>query len=391
MYSPGLPKKLEDEYVFLTERLVSLATYGIALFLACYLMGAVARKQYRAILFIYLIALSAFAFFYQPYVTADLYRLREYMEWWIHKPWSDIFSYALRNSAPTWVLYSYILRQLDNINWLQTVTCLWCFGNVFYIVSHEIERNDIHGRNKGLMLFFVMAVGALFLQAISGIRTMLGISIVAFCFYRETIEEKPLVPHLILYLFAALLHSASMILVISRFVFLVIQYKETSKKLLMSLLVLLLGAFSVYYLRDYISGSFEYGQRYLLNKNEYTYFWEILIGLFETIQTVYVLRIFRRRFRYAEGIDGYNAIWKLCTIWTVISVIALPFSYSIFRRYTIFCTIIAIPLLGKLLENEQEINREKSNFIRLVWTLSLIIFAISGVRGDLCGYKFFVL
>lgn len=377
--------------MFLTERLVSLATYGLTLALACWLVGSTARKQYKFVIVAYLIVLGAFAFFYQPYITADLYRLREYMEWWIHKPLNEIIPYSLRNSAPTWVLYSYFLRQLDNINWLQTVTCLWTFGNAFYIVIHEIEYDEVQGRNKGIMLFFVMAIGALFLQAISGIRTMLGISIVAFCFYRETIEKKSLVPHMILYLFAALLHSASMILVISRFVFLVIQYKEPIKKVLMSMLVLALGAFSLYYLRDYIQGSFEYGQRYLLNRNEYTYIWEIIIGLFETVQTGYVLYQFRRRFRYAEGMEGYSAIWKFCTLWTVISVIALPFSYSIFRRYTIFCTLIAVPLLGKLIEDEQESEHSRSPMLRTIWMLSLIIFAISGVRGDLCGYKFFVL
>ena len=376
--------------MFLTERFVSLATYGLILAFACWLVGSTARKQYKFVVIVYLLVLGAFAFFYRPYVTADLYRLREYMEWWIHKPLNEIFSYSLRNSAPTWVLYSYFLRQLDNINWLQTATCLWNFGNAFYIIIHEIEHDDVRGHNKGLMLFFVMAVGALFLQTISGIRTMLGISIVAFCFYRETIEKKSFVTHMILYLFAALLHSAAMILVISRFVFLVIQYKEPTKKVLMSMLVLVLGAFSLYYLKDYISGSFEYGQRYLLNKNEYIYIWEIIIGLFETIQTVYVLYQFRRRFRYTDGMEGYSAVWKFCTLWTIISVVALPFSYSIFRRYTIFCTIIAVPLLGKLVEYEQE-NDVRTPMLRTLWILSFIIFAISGVRGDLCGYKFFVL
>lgn len=376
--------------MFLTERLISLATYGLALALFCWLVGSTARKQYKLVMVAYLIVLGAFAFSYQPYITADLYRLREYMEWWIHKPLNEIFSYSLRNSAPTWVLYSYFLRRLGNINWLQTINCLWTFGNTFYIIIHEIDHDNVHGRDRGLMLFFVMAVGAFFLQTISDIRTMLGISIVAFCFYRETVEKKLLLPHMILYLFAALLHSASMILVISRFMFLVIQYKEPTKKILMSILVLALGAFSLYYLRDYISGSFEYGQRYLLNRNEYTYIWEIIIGLFETFQTGYVLYQFRRRFRYTEGMDSYLAVWKFCVLWTVISIIALPFSYSIFRRYTIFCTLIAVPLVGKLIEDEQE-SEVKTPMLRTLWMLSFIIFAISGVRGDLCGYKFFVL
>lgn len=334
--------------------------------------------------------LCIFAFNYKPYVTADLYRLRQYITYWTEKSLQDLISYALRHSAPEWVFYSYFLNKLGNINWLQTITCLWCFGNVFYIISHEIERNALKGKSRSLPLLYVMAIGAFYLQTISGIRSMLGLSIIALCLYRETIENKSLLSHMLLYLFAALLHSSAMPLVVARFVFLIIQYKSASKKILLSVLVLGLGLFSIYYLRDFINEALNVGQSYLFGEREYTYIWEIVIGLAETVSTCYVLHRFRVCYAGVKEMDAYSSMRIFCVVWTVISIVALPFSYAIFRRYTMFCTLISVPLLTKVLQYEEEAE-EKSKFFTWVWALSMIIFIISGVRGDLCGYKFFVL
>ena len=166
--------------MFLLERTTSLLIYAFALFIAYKLIAKVAKKQYKVVLFYISNCVGLFAFNYKPYITADLYRLREYIEYWIHKDWVGMIKYAVGTSTPTWVLYSYIVSKLGDINWLQTITCLWCFGNVFYVVSHEIERNEIQGVFKSGVLFYVMAVGTFYLQTISGIRSMLGISIVFF-------------------------------------------------------------------------------------------------------------------------------------------------------------------------------------------------------------------
>lgn len=379
--------------MFLTERIVSLLTYAVVLMVTYFLIGRVARKQYKGVLLLYVLILALFAFNYKPYITADLYRLREYVEYWIHKDWTGVVKYALKSTTPSWVLYSYIISKLGNINWLQTITCLWCFSNVFYIISHEIERHGIEGKYRSELLFYVMAVGAFYLQTISGIRSMLGISIVAFCLYRETVEKKSIVSNLPLWLFAALIHTSTMVLVISRFLFLLVQSRGITKKILMSAVVFVLAIFSYKYLGGYISGSFEYGQSYLNNTKEYTYIWEIIIGLVETFETLYVLNKYRKK-TVESGSEaeeyGLKNLYLFTLIWTVVSVISLPFSYAVFRRYTMLCTVTSIPLVAFLFDTDIE-KSESIRTFRILFGLSLLIFALSGVRGDLCGYKFFVL
>lgn len=378
--------------MFLTERIISLLTYALALIVTYYLIGRVVRRQYRAVLLVYLLILAIFAFNYKPYITADLYRLREYIEYWIHKDWIGVVKYALKSTTPAWVLYSYIISKFGNTNWLQTINCLWCFGNVFYIIGHEIDRNYIEGKYRSELLFYIMAVGAFYLQTISGIRSMLGISIVAFCLYRETLENKSIVTHLPLWLFAALIHTSSMVLVISRFLFLLVQSQGVAKKFLMSVIVFLLAIFSYKYLGGYISGSLEYGQNYLNDTNEYTYIWEIIIGLIETVETLYVLYKFRKMLLDYDSEDEYelNNLYLFTLIWVFISVISLPFSYAVFRRYTMLCTVTSIPFVASLFGTDVE-KSDRIGTFRILFGLSFLIFALSGVRGDLCGYKFFVL
>ena len=379
--------------MFLTERIVSLLTYAVVLMVTYFLIGRVARKQYKVILLVYVLILALFAFNYKPYITADLYRLREYVEYWIHKDWTGVVKYALNSTTPSWVLYSYIISKLGNNNWLQTITCLWCFGNVFYIISHEIGQHGIEGKYRSELLFYIMAVGAFYLQTISGIRSMLGISIVAFCLYREIVEKKSIVSHLPLWLFAALIHTSTMVLVISRFLFLLVQSRGITKKILMSAVVFVLAIFSLKYLGGYISGSFEYGQNYLNNTKEYTYIWEIVIGLIETFETLYVLNKYRTKTVESDSeVEEYGLknLYLFTLIWTVVSVISLPFSYAVFRRYTMLCTVTSIPLVAFLFGTEIEKSESIKTF-RILFGLSLLIFALSGVRGDLCGYKFFVL
>lgn len=379
--------------MFLTERIVSLLTYAVVLMVTYFLIGRVARKQYKGVLLVYALILALFAFNYKPYITADLYRLREYVEYWIHKDWTGVVKYALKSTTPSWVLYSYTISKLGNINWLQTITCLWCFGNVFYIISHEIERHGIEGKYRSELLFYIMAVGAFYLQTISGIRSMLGISIAAFCLYRETVEKKSIVSHLPLWLFAALIHTSTMVLVISRFLFLLVQSRGITKKILMSAVIFVLAIFSYKYLGGYISGSFEYGQNYLNNTKEYTYIWEIVIGLIETFETIFVLNKYRTK-TVESDIEaeeyGLKNLYLFTLIWTVVSVISLPFSYAVFRRYTMLCTVTSIPLVAFLFDTDME-KSESIRTFRILFGLSLFIFALSGVRGDLCGYKFFVL
>lgn len=74
-----------------------------------------------------------------------------------------------------------------------------------------------------------MSVGTLYLQAISGIRTMLGFSIVFLCVYREYFEGKSVTWDLPFYIIAGLFHPAVLVLVGLRFIGLALEGKSDIK------------------------------------------------------------------------------------------------------------------------------------------------------------------
>jgi hypothetical protein len=374
--------------VFLTERAISLLIYALALLFTCFLMKRVVRNQYKIILFLYLILLCIFAFNYKPYITADIFRLREYITYWTSKSWNDMIIYAFGSSHPAWVIYSWILNKFGNENWLQTITCLWCFGNIFYIIGSEIGINEVENQDKALELFYIMAIGAFYLQTISGIRSMLAVSIVAFCAYQEIIKHKNILWHILLYLFAALVHPMGMILVLSRILFLVFQEYDRGRRIILTLIAILMMGLMIYYLRNYIADSFDYGSGYLNNRQQYSYIWEIIIGLIEIVETLYVDISYKR---VNSSSETANALMRFSILWCVGSLIALPFSYSIFRRFSIFATVLSIPLIYRTLYSLDIDDSKYLNMRKTIIIVSSLIFIISLLRGDLCGYKLFVL
>ena len=92
--------------MFIFERLISLGFFFLAILIACYLMSRIKGKQYRVILALYLLVLTGFAWCYEPYITADLYRLRQYVEAWINLSFEGAFDYACHTTTPSWILFS---------------------------------------------------------------------------------------------------------------------------------------------------------------------------------------------------------------------------------------------------------------------------------------------
>lgn len=374
--------------MFIFERLISLGFFFLAILIACFLMARVKGKQYKLILFLYLLVLTVFAWSYEPYITADLYRLRQYIEAWIYKPWYEALSMAFHSMTPSWFLFSYVTNQFDNENWMQSIACLWCYGNIFLVLAKIIARFDLQRNDRGFLLFYIMAIGALYLQVISGIRTMLGFSIVYLCVYREYFEQKSIIWNLPLYIIAAFFHNAVLVLVCMRFLVLGVEGKSGIGKVLHIFLTIGICFIGLFYGYDYLLNASDKAVGYMTNDAEYTYLWEYLIGSIEIIQILLLCYFSKKEMHEIYHVKS-SYIWM--TILFCIGCVAfMPLSYAIFRRFTIFATMLSLPILGMFLKECTLLN-QKSFYWERWWIkiLSIIIMFLSFARGDLCGYKFF--
>ena len=374
--------------MFLIERLVSLFVFAGVLSLGMLGMSILKGKQYKVALWLYWIALGILAFAYTPYITADLYRLHLWcVHGWCQWTWPTLWDTLQRVNEPMWLFFSWAIYQImHNENWIQTVACLWSFYNVFYIISRTIDTNNVKGNNRALILFSIMAVGTFYLEVISGIRSMLSFTIVCFCIYRELIENKSIIRHLPLYLFAALMHKAGLAFIMIRFAFDGFLHKNILLKLFSGIAGIACVLLMIYS-GSYVDHAVNVAVGYSTSAHEYSYHWEILIGLIEQLQIWYVL--YQYKHQYQKKLFAYTKIGRLTFVLACICLSALPFSYAIFRRYTVVCSILILPLLGKILSPENPYYVK--NVIRTIWRLSLLIFTLSCIRGDLCGYKFFVM
>ena len=176
--------------MFLIERLVGVATYSIALVLICLSLVNATDKQIKRRLSLYVIILSVMAFLYVPYETADLYRIYQFVDAFQKYTFIELWEKQVMNSELRYasILY-WAIGKIGVPQLLPALTTFVCYSCIFYIIYKTSEKNQISGRNVAITLFFYMALGS-YIFVISGIRCMLGISLLAFCFYRENVENK---------------------------------------------------------------------------------------------------------------------------------------------------------------------------------------------------------
>lgn len=374
--------------MFFIERISSLFTFSAVLFTAMLGMSILKNNQYKIPLWGYWIALGVFAFIFIPNPSADLTRLHALcVGGWCQNEFYKLAYSLVHTNAPAWMFFSWAVYQIThNENFIQTIACLWSFFNVFYIISSVIQNNNIRKYNRALILFSIMAVGTFYIEVISGMRSMLSFSIICFCIYRELVERKNFIPHLPLYLFASLMHPAGIALITIRILASVMFQNNIISKIVVFMLCvsLLLGIYL--YGKIYVETAVDLAISYSTDENEYSYIWEVVIGLIEQFQIYFVLYHFKKR--YSNTSFTYTSMARLCLITALISLCGLPFSYAIFRRFTIVASIFLLPVLGKLLSNQKRVSNMT---IKFIWALCFIIYFLSCARGDLCSYKFFML
>ena len=192
--------------MFLVERLFGVGVFAALLAIVCLL---IARKNshYGIILFMYNICLAIMGFFNVPYVTQDIYRINEIMRYFAKFSFKKFWSMGVAESTTKAAnIYYWLIGKTGILQLLPFITSLITYSCIFYIICNYAKKYDISRQNIAVTVLFVMSSGT-YMYTITGIRTMLSLSLICFCFYRETVEKKYSVWHLPIYAIACLLHN----------------------------------------------------------------------------------------------------------------------------------------------------------------------------------------
>lgn len=371
----------------LVERLYGVAAYVLSLgYYFNKIQNAKNTKRIDKYLNHYLIILCILAFFYIPGQSADLSRWRE-----IAKPWGKAGfgwfweNYVITSTAPVGYLLVY-LCQLTGIDGILPMVCaLGFFGNVFHMIKCEAKRENVNADSVAMTVLLVMASGV-FLEVISGVRSMLAFSIVIRCVYDEMRLGKKILFHIPFYVIAVLLHPAAMPLVGIRLVCLLLEKKRSPILMFINMLFVLMSILIALRIGiDYIDAAFAKAKSYT-SHNVYSYAWEYIIaaiGILLIISIVYKLK----RCYPNEWLETKNSGRYL--------ILILAYTLVFFRTYTIFQRFFSVSMISSIpvamtLFSCENMNGRWKKRRQVVLTL-LVILLLACTRGNLCGYKFFYL
>lgn len=387
--------------MFLFERLIGVGLYSLVLVLFCFSLVGKSGKKIKRRLFCYSIILSIMAYNFVPYETADLYRIYEYVEAFQKYSFSSFLENQVSKAdlGVAGILY-WLVGQIGIPQLLPTIVTFVCYSCIFYIICKTAEKNQISGKNVAIAVFFYMSLGT-YIFVISGIRCMLGISLLSFCFYRESVEKKFNILHIPLYIIAAFIHSFSAVLIAARFLVSIFDTKTTPIRKI--IYFVFLGAGIVLVFRNfggYISEIMEKADSYL-NGNLYSYVWDYIIAFIALFVLLSI--ILKSKKVEKQSLLKLN-VFRLYLTALLLVALCLCYEFSIFHRTVVYVLpIISLPLLLTILQTND--NKQSSDtlccgraisdlpitFNSMIIVVSAVLLLLSCARGSLCSLKFFVL
>lgn len=380
----GLQFYLQD--TMLIERLCGVGLYCLLLLVVCNGISVSKPSSVKKWLIFYAVALSVMGFFFVPAPTADLSRLTQFMHDWSVHDLAWLVSRCADSITPTYIAYFWLVGQFHVDGLLPAITALLYYLLLFSCYWDYAKRNNCSNMSVAVGVAFMMSIG-IFMQVISGIRSCLAFALVIRAVYTECAMNRGILWNIPLYALAFTLHSAAIALGIVRLVHLAFRKKgekggRIGSIVLTAAMVVLLAATGSLF----VQAMFEKGSNYL-SGNVYSYFWEYLIHILQMAFVVYSLFVYRKN--KAEMPEASSEIWRFVAILSAAVLVSLPFDYSIFTRYASAAGMLA-PLVSISLMNNLEEQRARA-YRHGICAVTAVILLLVCTRGDLSGYKFFLM
>lgn len=376
--------------MFLIERLIGVSIYSYILIMICLLI-AFSTIRVKGILGLYLVLLAGMGYYYKPYVTADLYRIIQATEWYATMDFPGFFkTLVVPSSVPVSRILFWLVGKTGLPHLLPVVSAIVSYGAMFYILENTRTRFQISRQNVAIALLFLMST-SIYISVIGGIRMMMAISMIVFCFYRESVAGKHNILHIALCVLAVFMHDMALIVLAVLAITIVFDdRKPSSQKLLWAVLLTAVAIGGTIYFNTKLLRILNKSMGYLQGESYYDV-WEYLMGGI----LVLLFLLISRKFKPFQ--KEYRSISRLKTASTIATCIAILFCYvfSIFYRFVgHLVPILALPMMMITLEKSQDGSPHQFKVISLqsmIILFSIALLFIGGSRGSLSALKFFVI
>lgn len=371
--------------MYLIERLSGVMLYSVILLCVTYYIYH--TRKLGKTLGVYALILAVMAYFYKPAVTADLYRIYEAMDYFSHMPWEIFYKELISTPTPAYLVYVRLIGKIGIKELLPAITAFIYYQNMFYVLKRSVIKYKISNKRATLVLLFVMSFGQ-YVQVISGIRSMLAFSIVVRCMYEEIVEGKKILFNMWKYILAFLLHPVGVAACVIRILYEVFWHKARTYIQLVSKIILttFVGVIGIKFGTPYIEHMLKAASEYMGSEG-YSYVWEYLLAFIVLALIVYSLYKFRRSLSESIEIRSLTKLVKFL----ILVVCVLIFEYSTFQRFTVFISMLFIPIYVYILSIAEENLIKNEKYIQIMFCVSLMMLGLACLRGNLSAYKFFIL
>lgn len=378
--------------MFIIERIFGFGLYMLVLMLVCLLLiktNISSKKLLRA----YTVFLCVIAFLYKPYITGDLYRIYETMDFFATMDfklfWTD---FALESSIPIARLLYWIFGKTGVNSLLPVFSALVCYSIIFHIFNKTKELYSVSSQNMAFVLFFVMS-NSIYISVIGGIRMMLALCMIIFSLFRITVEKKFSITDILFFAASIFIHTMSLaVLGVCMLVALFDSGRSMAKKIGY---ISGIGAgcllFALFF-RDTVISFYNKFLGYIFG-DKHSDFWEYIMGGLIVIVLVFLFVEYRSLYKANVGkeLRKINLAGVLCVAIGLI----FCFEFSMFYRFAgQLAVLLCVPSMMVTLQNtEGKPSRiiKSFDFRSILIIMSIIIALISCTRGSLSSLKLFEL
>ena len=177
--------------MYITERILSLLIFSLVLVLICCGIANSKLKVGKKLVTLYILILGIMGYCFIPHMGADLTRLLITMKFYTSKGTEGLYSALLSSSTPGTGLYFYIIGKTGNDHLLPAISAVITYSFCFSILKREYNNYETRSLYIAVMIFAFMSRG-LTMQIISNIRTLMALSICAWCVYKEFCKKENL-------------------------------------------------------------------------------------------------------------------------------------------------------------------------------------------------------
>lgn len=378
--------------MFLIERISGIGIYLSTLSFICIIMTRT-NVRCKSILKFYLLCLCIMARFYEPYITADLYRIFDMIDMFSSVDFANFWeTYIADASSPISRILYWCFGRMGLKEWLPAFSALVTYSIIFYVIDDTRQKYNISKRNVAIELLFVMTT-SIYLSTIGGIRMMLALSVIIYCFYRESVNHRRYMIDIILYIFAFFMHNMASVVILIR---LVVSIFDTTKKrsyrIKVIFFAMIAGSVLMAKFRSLLFDIIDKAYGYIFGDEHYDV-WEYMMGF---LILVFMIITIRNYLKYVSDeeyreLRQFNTAVKICIFISVL----FCFEFSIFYRFVgHIVPLISIPMTMITLQEagkKQCIGFKVFDYRSVTLLFTILIMVISFTRGSMSSLKFFVL